>query len=85
MQRTPLLGDRIRISTAFTWAKGVTATVMGGLQGDCMKFSRVIYTSDSKQVFYFVAFDQPQVDELGDGPYVGAEIESRFIELLPAG
>lgn len=84
MKRAPLLGDRIRVSPAFPWAKGVTATVMGGLQGDSMKYSRVVYTNDSKQVFYFVAFDQPQVDDLGDGPYIGAEIESRFIELLHA-
>ena len=84
MQRTPLLGDRIRISSAFSWAKGVTATVMGGVQGDRMKYSRVIYTSDSRLVFYFVAFDQPQVDDNGDGPYVGAEIEARYIELLSA-
>jgi hypothetical protein len=49
-----------------------------------MKFSRVVYTSDGRRVFYFVAFDQPQVDEQGDGPYIGAEIESRYIELLSA-
>jgi hypothetical protein len=33
-------------------------------------------------VYYFLAFDEPQVDESGEGPYIGAEIESCYIELL---
>jgi hypothetical protein len=82
MNRAPLLGDRIRVSPQYPWAKGVTATVIGGLQGDSMKYRRVVYTSDGMRIFYFVAFDQPQVDDEGEGPYIGAEIESHYIELL---
>lgn len=84
MSRTPLLGDRVRVSPMYPWAKGVTATVIGGLQGDSMKYCRKVYTNDGLRTFYFVAFDQPQVDEEGDGPYIGAEIESSYIELLSA-
>jgi hypothetical protein len=83
MNRDPLLGDRVRVLPQSPWAKGVTATVIGGLQGDRMKFRRIVSGDDGLRTFYFLAFDQPQVDERGDGPYIGAEIESRFIELLP--
>ena len=82
MIRDPLLGDRVRVLPHYPWAKGVTATVIGGLQGDRMKFRRVVGGGEGPRIFYFVAFDQPQVDQTGDGPYIGAEIESRFIELL---
>lgn len=82
MNRDPLLGDRVRVSPMCSWAKGVTATVMGGVLGDPMKFRRIVAGSERPLVFYFVAFDQPQVDASGDGPFIGAEIESRFIQLL---
>jgi hypothetical protein len=82
MNRDPLLGDRVRISPMCPWAKGATATVMGGVQGDAMKFRRIVASSERPLVYYFLAFDQPQLDAKGDGPFIGAEIESRFIELL---
>jgi len=82
MSRALLLGDRVRVSPKFPWAKGVTATIIGGLQGDRMKFRRIVPSGDGPRVFYFVAFDQPQVDDEGGGPYIGAEIESSYLELL---
>jgi hypothetical protein len=82
MNRDPLLGDRVRVSPTCPWAKGVTATVMGGLLGDIMKFRRIVASSERPLVFYFLAFDQPQMDASGDGPFIGAEIESRFVQLL---
>jgi hypothetical protein len=82
MTRDPLLGDRVRVSLHCPWAKGVTATIIGGVQGDRMKFRRIVADCDGTRIFYFLAFDEPQVDEAGDGPYIGAEIEARYIELL---
>jgi len=82
MNRTPLLGDRVRVSPAYSWAKGAIATVMGGVQGDAMKFRRIVHYSDGPRTYYFLAFDQPQVDGSGDGPYIGAEIDSQYVELL---
>jgi hypothetical protein len=84
MKRDPLLGDRVRVLPHCPWAKGVTATIIGGLQGDSMKFRRIVAASDGTRVYYFLAFDEPQLDEIGDGPYIGAEIESQYIELLAA-
>jgi hypothetical protein len=82
MTRDPLLGDRVRVSAQCPWAKGVRATVIGGVQGDSMKFRRIVAACDGPRIYYFLAFDEPQVDESGEGPYIGAEIESRYIELL---
>ncbi len=84
MNRDPLLGDRVRVIPQCPWAKGVTATVIGGLQGDSMKFRRIVAHGDGARIYYFVAFDEPQVDETGAGPFIGAEIESRYLELLSA-
>lgn len=84
MNRNPLLGDRVRVSPHCAWAKGATATVMGGVQGDAMKFRRVVACGDGARTYYFLVFDQPQLDERGEGPYIGAEIESRYVELLGA-
>jgi hypothetical protein len=80
--REPLLGDRVRIVPACPWAKGATGQVIGGIAGDCMRFRRTVRNSDGLRTFYLVAFDQPQLDAEGDGPYIGAEIESRYIELV---
>lgn len=33
-------------------------------------------------VFYWVAFDEPQKDADGDGPYKGGEIDAEAIEFL---
>jgi hypothetical protein len=82
MNRVPLLGDRVRVSPEYSWAKGITATVMGGVQGDAMKFRRIVACDDGLRTYYFLAFDQPQVDDRGAGPFIGAEIELRYVELL---
>ncbi len=84
MRREPLIGDRVRISPHSAWAQGATGQVIGGIAGDRMRFRRTVPASDGTRVYYFVAFDQPQIDDEGDGPYIGAEIEARYLELLSA-
>jgi hypothetical protein len=37
--------------------------------------------SDGPRTYYFVAFDELQLDEKGAG-FIGAEIESGYLELL---
>ena len=81
-KRDPLLGDRVRVSPQCPWAKGVNATVIGGVLGDARKYSRIVPAADGMRIFYFLAFDQPQIDDQGDGPYIGAEIESRYVEVI---
>ncbi len=80
--REPLLGDRVRISSLCPWAQGVTGLVIGGIAGDRMRFRRTVAASDGPRIYYFVAFDEPQIDDSGGGPFIGAEIEARYIELL---
>jgi hypothetical protein len=82
MNREPLLGDRVRVLPQCPWAKGVTATVIGGLQGDSMKYRRIVACGDGPRIYYFLAFDQPQMDNEGAGPFIGAEIEARYLEVL---
>ncbi|MFB3813183.1 MAG: hypothetical protein ACE14L_03655 [Terriglobales bacterium] len=60
----------------------MTGQVIGGIAGDRMRFRRTVRTNDGHRVYYFVAFDYPQTDATGDGPFIGAEIESRYLELL---
>jgi hypothetical protein len=81
MERVPLLGDRVRISSQCPWAKGATATVIGGVQGDAMRFRRIVPFEDGPRTYYFLKFDRPQVDEAGE-KFIGAEIELRYLELL---
>ncbi len=82
MQRQPLLGDRVRITPECPWAQGATGQVIGGIAGDRMRYRRTVLASDGQRVYYFVAFDRPQIDASGEGPYIGGEIESRYLELL---
>ena len=84
MTRPILIGDRVRVSPSYHWARGVTGEVIGGISGNSMKFQRVIRSHDGPRTYYFIAFDEPQIDAEGDGPYIGAEIDSRYLELLSA-
>ncbi len=84
MNRPVLLGDRVRVSPSYHWAQGVTGVVIGGVSGDAMKYQRVVRSNDGLLTYYFVAFDVPQIDAEGDGPYIGGEIDARYVELLSA-
>jgi hypothetical protein len=41
---------------------------------------REIETRKGPDRFYLVAFDEPQYDADGDGPYVSAEVLGRYLE-----
>lgn len=87
MDKEFVIGDRVRISEKYHWAQGVTATVaqpptavttiVEGWQGPW----RIVEALKGPLRFYWVEFDEPQIDVDGDGPYFGAEIDSTFLSL----
>jgi hypothetical protein len=42
----------------------------------------IVMTRDGPELQYWVSFDEPQCDADGDGPYVSAQVLSRYLELL---
>lgn len=83
------VGDRVRISTRSTWARGATGTIgvppetIGEILGDespydgCRRFVR---GRKGLVEFYWVIFDEAQIDADGDGLYPEAEIEADELE-----
>lgn len=84
-------GDRVRISTEHHWAQGTLGTIDEppvfaqrlvedeSLWEGCHRFVQGV---QGPIEFYWINFDEPQIDQDGDGPYTGGEIEARMIELL---
>jgi hypothetical protein len=84
-----LAGDRIIVSPHYHWAKNVTGTVgappsqVVALSGPWQNnLTRDVQTRLGKAVFYWVWFDEPQVDAEGDGPYQGGEIREDVLTLV---
>ena len=82
----PKPGDRVRISEAYHWAKGASATVANppdfitSLGDGYVAWWREVDTLKGRRVFLFVEFDEPHDDGSGDGPYVHAEIDLEYLE-----
>jgi hypothetical protein len=83
-----LAGDRVVISSNYHWAKNATGTVgappsqVTALSGPWQNnLTRIVKTRLGDAVYYWVWFDEKQVDAEGDGPYSGGEIPER--ELTP--
>jgi hypothetical protein len=55
------------------WKPGATGTVLEIVEGEGGPWRRTVY---------FVEFDRPQIDEEGDGPYLGSEISGRYLRPL---
>ncbi len=82
-------GDRVRVDSVYHWARGATGTVrlppppVAGLAGDWTGHLRRVTAAKGTLTFYWIAFDQPQRDAAGDGPYSGGEIDEAHLELRP--
>ena len=84
------VGDRIRISTEYHWARGATGTIESppepakALAADggepWVGHHRFVKGVRGPIEFFWVMFDEPQRDGDGDGPYRGGEIEANMIE-----
>jgi hypothetical protein len=73
------LGDRVRVSSEFFWAKDATGRIakppaeVTQLSGpwDNDGLTRQERSSLGETTVYWVWFDEPQLDADGDGPYKG--------------
>ncbi len=75
------VGDRVRVSDAFFWAKGATGTIsappdavtsISGAWDD--GFTQQKVSALGTNTVYWVWFDDPQFDADGDGPYSAAKL-----------
>jgi hypothetical protein len=83
-----LAGDRVKISESYHWAKGVLGTIKE--PQDQLKPWLEGWVGCSKEqtslrglrTIYWVEFDDPQIDNDGDGPYFAAEVDSEFLSIV---
>ena len=75
-----LINDRVRVSSDYHWARGAAATICRHPGGNGV--TRTVDSLRGPLEFYWVRFDEGQMDSDGDGPYQEAEIEASA--LLPA-
>ena len=83
------VGDRVRISPQYHWAKGATGTIEAppefaqDLVADCDPWQghwRIVKGRERLMRFYWVELDEPQMDADGDGPYSAGEIDADALE-----
>jgi hypothetical protein len=84
-----VVGDRVRVSNDFFWAKGATGTIsappdavtsISGPWDDGLTRQEV--SALGTNTTYWVWFDDPQLDAEGDGPYSGGVIWEQALSLL---
>ncbi len=84
-------GDRVEVSASHHWARGAVGTIVQppspvrALSAGHVGIARSGPTRKGRASFYWVAFDQPQVDADGDGPYDAGEIEGRYLSSAKVG
>ncbi len=83
------VGDRVRISLRYHWAKGTKGTIQVApefaqelVADQCPWHGCYRFVKGRKGFikFYWVEFDEPQIDADGDGPYSAGEIEADMLE-----
>jgi hypothetical protein len=84
----PLPGQRVLVGTEYHWAKGALGTVralsphVATLARRWNGHVRAVPARQGVLHFVWVVFDAPQIDADGDGPYVEAEIDTRFLTVV---
>lgn len=79
------VGDPIKISQNYHWAKNATGRVaqppsyIVQTSNGWKEHFREVKTLKGISIFYWIIFDKAQIDADGDGPYQEAEIDSNFI------
>lgn len=83
------VGDRVKILESYHWAKGIYGTIKQPptelsqrLEGwtDCSKEETSLR---GLLTFFWVEFEESQIDADGDGPYFAGAIDSDFLILTP--
>lgn len=83
-----VIGQRIKISSNYHWAKNATGEItkppefITEVVTDWKGLVRKLESSEGILSFYWIKFDEPQNDIDGDGHYQEAEIDSRYLEAL---
>jgi hypothetical protein len=78
-------GSRIKISEDCFWAKGASGTItipptrVQQIAGNWNGVLRIVDTPKGTKNFYWVQFDERQVDPDGDGPFLGAEFHDVYL------
>ena len=84
-------GDHVQIVANWNWPQPCTgriapppAAVAAGLEGDeaWLGCRRLVRGRKGPIEFYWVWFDEPQMDSDGDGPYSGGEVETEYLRRL---
>jgi hypothetical protein len=84
------VGDKVRVSDTFFWAKGATGTISappsevlaisGPWEGG---LTQQEVSALGTNTVHWIWFDRPQIDADGDGPYKGGQIWITALTLVP--
>ena len=78
-------GQLVQISATHHWAKNAFGKIaeppmpVRKLVGDWNGCVRMVKNLQGTFPYYWVEFEEPQVDADGDGPYAGGEIDARYL------
>jgi hypothetical protein len=85
-------GERVQILGHWNWPQSCTGRISappelpddlaGGVRW--LGCRRVVQGRKGPIEFYWVSFDEPQMDGDGDGPYLGGEVETEYLRRLEA-
>jgi len=81
----------VRVSSEHHWAKDALGTIteppapVRKLTGDWQGCVRMVETVQGPVAYYWVRFDEPQIDADGDGPYAEGEIDSAYLSVARGG
>jgi hypothetical protein len=86
-------GDHVQILAHWNWPQPCTGRIASppGVPGDLeggvrwLGCRRVVRGRKGPIEFYWVSFDEPQMDGDGDGPYLGGEVETEYLRRLEPG
>ena len=79
-------GTRVRVSSEDLWPKRAIGTIsiapraVQELTGDWQGHYRVVQAVKGSLMFYWIQFDEPQMDDDGDGPFIAAEVQAAYLQ-----
>jgi hypothetical protein len=84
-------GDKVCVSSRYHWVQGAIGTIaeppefarrLAEIEAPWEGWHRYVEGTGQPIEFYWVWFDEPQLDADGDGPYRGGEIDASMLEFL---
>jgi hypothetical protein len=80
-------GNRIKVSENYHWAKNAIGEIIQppdcvvGMSDGWKGNVREVESLKGVLLFYWIKFDESQIDFDGDGPYHEAEIDAEYLKL----